>query len=87
MNASLHRFWVKFKNPPSFSPLNMGCGVTAYSRDDVLAQVRASSLMPVAGLEIDGVVENVAIDSLDARHVRPNMGDASQRGVWFPLGF
>lgn len=83
MSASLHRFWFTFKNPPPFSVLNLGCGVTAYNHDDALALIN----VPATGLEIDRVIENVQVDSLDPGHVRPNIGDVSQRGVWFPLGF
>ena len=87
MNALLHRFWFTFKNPPQLSVLNLGCGVTAYSCDDALALLQGRSSFPMDGLEICEVVENVQIDSLDPGHVRPNIGDVSQRGVWFPLEF
>ena len=87
MNTLLHRFWFTFKNPPQLSVLNLGCGVTAYSRDDALGLLQGRSSIPMDSLQIHEVVENVQIDSLDPGHVLPNMGDVSQRGVWFPLGF
>jgi hypothetical protein len=86
MSTLLHRFWFTFKNPPQLSALNLGCGVTAYSRDDALGLLQGRSSIPMDSLQIDEVVENVQIDSLDPGHVLPNMGDVSQRGVWFPLG-
>jgi len=37
--------------------------------------------------DIKNTVTDVDISKLDQGHVRPNMGDPSQRGVWFPLGY
>jgi hypothetical protein len=33
------------------------------------------------------VVENVDVSTLDQKHVLPNIGDVTVRGVWFPLGY
>jgi len=62
----------------------MGVGVTAVSRDDALTLVRTGlfegdSLPPVAD-----VIEDVDVRTIDLLHVRPNMGDPSVRGIWFP---
>ena len=60
----------------------MGCGVTAFAEDDartlVLNQFRQSRPV-IASIECD-----VDVSKLDAMHVIPNMGDCTQRGIWFP---
>jgi hypothetical protein len=33
------------------------------------------------------VIEDVEVSALDPAHVLPNMGDPSQQGVWFPMGY
>jgi hypothetical protein len=32
-------------------------------------------------------IEDVEMAQLDIKHVLPNTGDSSQRGIWFPLGY
>jgi hypothetical protein len=36
---------------------------------------------------IERCIEDVALTELDANHVLPNLGDPTQVGVWFPLGY
>jgi hypothetical protein len=81
----LMRYWITFDVADDVASLvRPGVGVTAVSRDDALELVRATlfaggSLPPVAA-----VIEDVDVRTLDEGHVRPNMGDPSARGVWFP---
>ena len=86
----LTRFWVKFdlaiKDEPPPGTL-LGCGVTAQSRREALQLLqervfRSKSLPPIRQL-----IEGVEISTLDSSHVQPNMGDPTQPGVWFPLGY
>jgi hypothetical protein len=83
----LHRFWFTFSSPPEFSPLGLGCGITAYSYADAIEilekLVFAGRLMP----KIESGIEDVDIQLLDGDHVLPNMGLVTERGVWFPLGY
>ena len=82
----LKRFWFKFAplSPPD--ALNLGCGVTAYGEDDARNIVRESVFGQFSPRRIDSVIEDIDVSTLDAGHVRPNMGDPSAYGVWFPLG-
>lgn len=84
---SLHRFWFTFKEAQQFSPLNIGCGVTAYSHADALAILESMVFIGKPVLEINSVVEDVDVQMLDQNHVIPNMGLVTNRGVWFPLGY
>lgn len=72
-NPRLRRFWFR-------RAVGFGYGVTAYSVDD------AEYLIEAAGLQADwvGVVENIDVSSLDERHVLPNVGYVTFRGVWYP---
>ncbi|TKR33562.1 hypothetical protein FCE95_04510 [Luteimonas gilva] len=84
---TLRCFWFKFRNPPTHSPLGLGCGITAYDHSDALSifEEKVQSIYPQ--LQITEAIEDVDIRSLDAGHVLPNMGLVTNRGIWFPLAF
>ncbi len=85
--SDLRRFWFKFERLPAPTPINLGCGVTAYSRDDALALLR-DRVFGARGLPpITQVIEDVSTTRLDPKHVLPNLGNPAQRGVWFPQGY
>ncbi len=77
MNRLLTRFWFPV-------PGHLGVGVTAYTREDAVTLAR--EVTAVLGWQVDSarVVENVDIRDLDQKHVIPNMGVCSVRGIWFP---
>ena len=83
----LRRFWFRFENSGKPSPLNLGCGVTAYDRDDAMLilidKIFRENPMP----RIETVIEDVDVSTLDQKHVLPNMGAPNQRGVWYPMGY
>jgi hypothetical protein len=86
----LYRYWFKFKlsiNDPHPIGTLLGCGVTASSKPEALELLRErvfrSNPMPI----LEKCIEDVEPTELDAKHVLPNSGDPSQRGVWFPLGY
>jgi hypothetical protein len=86
----MKRFWIQFKFPlPSKYRMGLGrgCGVTAYDLSDALAQLSDLAFEGDPVPEIESVVENVDISTLDAGHVLPNMGNPLARGIWFPMGF
>lgn len=83
----LHRYWFVFENAPEFNPLNLGCGISAYSYDDAVQLLRSRVGGKEVTLKISSVVEDVDIDTLDSGHVLPNLGDVTVRGIWFPLGY
>lgn len=84
----LHRFWIEFQDdvePPT--GCRLGCGVTAFGREDALALVQeyVHEGAPLPG--ISRIQEDVDISTLDQNHVIPNMGDMTRRGIWFPDAF
>ena len=86
---NLHKYWFKFritiKDPHPIGTL-MGCGVTASSKEEALEMLRQrvfASYMP----SIEKSTEDVEISNLDPNHILPNIGDPSQKGIWFPQGY
>jgi hypothetical protein len=82
----LHRYWFEFGGPREHLPAGtwMGCDVTGVDRADAEQLLAAG---PFAGRTlppIDGIIEDVDVSELDPGHVLPNIGDVTQRGVWFP---
>jgi hypothetical protein len=77
---------LTIKDPHPVGTL-LGCGVTASSMDDALAMLREqvfrSDSLPI----LEKCIEDVSTVDLDSKHVLPNCGDLSKRGVWFPLGY
>lgn len=59
-----------------------GVGVTAYSVED--ARTLIANELTLSSTDINGVVEDVDIQTLDKGHVIPNMGPPDIRGIWFP---
>jgi len=64
--------------------LKLGCGVTAFCRDDALALIRDKIFSGSELPPITAVVEDVDVRTLDEGHVQPNMGTPSNLGIWFP---
>jgi hypothetical protein len=85
--TDLHRFWFNFQNPPQFSPLGLGCGITAHNYKDAIKILASTVFVGRTMLAIESVIEDVDVQTLDQNHVVPNMGQVSTRGVWFPLGY
>ena len=85
----LRRYWYSFEADSlgGFSPLRLGCGITAFNRVDADAILRLVALKEDNVPVVSGVIEDVDISSLDGGHVVPNMGSCAVRGVWFPQGY
>jgi hypothetical protein len=83
----LRRFWFEFERSASPTPLNIGCGVTAYDYDDAVSIIRDSVFAGRGVPSFVKVVQDINVQDLDKDHVLPNMGIVTNRGVWFPLGF
>jgi hypothetical protein len=77
------RYWLKFARLARPDPLNLGCGVTAWTVDDALRLVRTAFPDRPLGAPIE-VTENVDVSTLDAGHIFPTLGDVTLRGVWWP---
>ena len=87
---NLRRFWFKFDlsmNDPHPIGTLMGCGVTASSRQEALELLSAGVFQRHPMPSITKCVEDVEMADLDPKHVLPNVGDPSQSGIWFPLGY
>lgn len=83
----LRRYWFTFHNPPQFSPLGLGCGITAYSCQEA-SEILATTVFVGRSVPIiKSVTEDIDVQTLDQYHVTPNMGQVTNRGVWFPLGY
>lgn len=82
----LRRYWIHLRNADQFAGLRMGCGVTAFDLDDALALLR-TAVIGDQPFDVETVVEDIDVRALDARHVLPNMGIVTRRGIWFPLGY
>jgi len=85
----LRRYWFEFEPLSKPSPLNLGCGVTAYSYEDAVALMGELVFNQPPFSEdpppkIVRVLEDVDVSKLDQGHVIPNMGLVVDRGVWFP---
>ncbi len=91
MKEPLHRYWIEFDltidDPRSVTGLMLGCGVTAYTRDDALYLVRSRVLHGEALPPIKSIVEDVDVSMLDQGHVMPNIWPPIWRGVWFPPSY
>ncbi len=58
--------------------------MTALSVEDAKKLIETVALQGQPLPPIAEVIEDVDVQTLDAGHVLPNMGDPSIRGVWFP---
>lgn len=84
---SLRRFWFNFEKLGNPTPLNLGCGVTAYDYDDATSLLRDRVFVGQELPMIAGCIEDIDVSTLDEKHVLPNMGLVTVRGIWFPLGY
>lgn len=84
--AELKRYWFRFQRLPHFTPLNIGCGVTAHDYNDALGLIR-DKVFDGNDFVIMNYHEDVKPSELDQSHVVPNMGVITSRGIWFPLGY
>jgi hypothetical protein len=69
-------FWIT-----TTKPMTLGYGITAHSAEDAESLLR---LILPAAYAIDTITWVQDVQSLDQRHVVPNMGDLLKRGIWFP---
>ena len=76
-HRALRRFWFPLTH-------SFGIDVTAATEAEArsLAEEARGRYMPEA--EFTGVVPDVDIQTLDAKHVIPNAGPSVVRGVWYP---
>lgn len=82
----LTRYWITFERLANPTPLNLGCGVTAFSREDALEIVRERAFAGRTMPKIVDVLEDIDVSTLDPKHIAPNIGSVTSRGIWFPIG-
>lgn len=80
----LRRFWLEFESHDIEVGYKLGCGITAFSEEDALDQLRRVYPKDIAFPTIGRLVADIDLSRLDANHVLPNIGDPTRRGVWFP---
>lgn len=84
---SLRRYWFSFEKSSRPTPLNLGCGVTAYDYDDAVKILRERVFVGKEFQKILGYIEDIDVSTLDPKHVLPNTGLVTVRGIWFPKGY
>ena len=86
----MHVYWIRFKKQAgdTYSLVSsLACGVTAYDYQDALRIVRECVFDNAPLPEIEAIIEDVDLATLDEGHVVPNMSLPLRRGVWFPRGY
>lgn len=84
----MRRFWFTFDRSQTLpAGVAYGCGVTTFNYDDALKILQEKVFVEASMPRPESVTEDVDVSRLDPGHVRPNMGDPTSRGVWFPLGY
>lgn len=81
----LHRYWFTFvPSKESLPLLNLGCGVTAFSKAEAIELLQREIFSTYGAREIAEIVEDVDVSTLDEGHILPNIGVPVRRGIWFP---
>jgi hypothetical protein len=76
----LYVYWVALREPmPGWAKV----GVTAQSEADAHELILAQ----IGPCEIETIEPIADMNTLDAGHVLPNIGNHLRRGIWYPLGF
>jgi hypothetical protein len=83
----LRPFWFRFESMPTPTAINLGCGVTAFSREDALALLQERVFGANGIPRLVEVIDDITRAALDPKHVVPNLGKLEERGVWFPQGY
>jgi len=87
---NIRKFWFEFSeicDKPLPLGLKLGCGISGYDYDDALDIAKRVIFEGKSLPPLSKEIKDVDISKLDENHIRPNMGNALQRGVWYPLGY
>lgn len=84
---TLKRYWFEFEKWPKPTPINFGCGVTAYDYDDAVLLLKERIFGENGPPPIERFTEDVDISTLERNHVQPNLCNVDTRGIWFPQGY
>lgn len=79
-NPLLTKYWLDFPQPTDYG---LGVGVTAYRIED--AEMLISGKLFANG-QVPAFKHRIikSLDEIEQKHVLPNIGLVSFRGVWFP---
>jgi len=77
-------YWITITRHPRPTPLNLGAGITANSVSDARLLFEAAF---GAQFQIEAINPIEDMRNIEQKHVAPNMGNWSKRGIWFPLGY
>jgi len=83
-NNLLKRYWIKFEKFSYPTPLNLGCGITAFDVEDAKEILKTYPFQNGVLPSIVDIEENIDISTLDNKHILPNIGLVTDRGIWFP---
>jgi hypothetical protein len=84
---SLRKFWFRFEPLPRPTAVNIGCGVTAFDREDAISIIKQLIFGENGPPPILESREDVSLDDIEQNHARPNVGNLEVRGIWFPQGY
>ena len=65
--------------------MNLGVGITAYSKNDAEMILAGAISRHNLRLDITEIIVDINIQDLDQGHIIPNMNPPNFRGVWFPM--
>lgn len=83
----LQKFWFRFEPLPRATAVNIGCGVTAFDREDAFSIIKQCIFGENDPPPILECKNDVSLDDIEQNHARPNVGDLEVRGIWFPQGY
>lgn len=87
----LVRYWIEFslegfnEKVVTRAGVRRGCGVTAYTEEDAIHILKTEMFSSTGVPKIKLIKANIDVNTLEEKHVRPNMGVVSNRGIWFPF--
>lgn len=80
-------FWIEFKAPEGKElpfGTKRGCGITANDLDDAFILLKKHFFSEWDSIPVNNFFSNVSIDDLERNHIRPNIGNITRRGLWYP---
>ncbi len=84
----LHRFWFVLEHSKLQTTKKRYVGITAFNEEDALFFLNTVAIpalgSAVGECKILSIVRDVDVSQLDPKHVLPNLGDVTIRGIWYP---
>ena len=86
----LYHYWFEFDLPEvdaASRDVALGCGVTAFNRDDALWLIRETIFAGGVLPSISCCQEDVDRAFLEMKGIRGKAAPLRWRGIWYPLGY